>query len=89
MKKRDIGKIILPLGAKLIFDKKAFEDFYHYQSPPLAFPRRYPCIVRRIYHDGGLGGGSVEHQIVYFPSKVNHYDFLIGFKAGVEAMSNA
>jgi hypothetical protein len=71
---------------KLIKSKKEFGDYYYYKSPlkEQDYPKRYPCIVEQIHHDGGLGGCYVEHKITYFPENVDQDSFLRGFIKGRE-----
>lgn len=68
---------------KLIHNRQEFIDFYYYkQSKPDKYPLRYPCIVEQIHQDGGLGGDYVDHQITYFPKRVNKNAFLLGYIKG-------
>jgi len=70
----------------IINSKEGFNQFYHYYNGgkylPKKYPKSYPCICKKEEHDGGLGGCSVAHYVVYIPYLL---DTLEAFLAGLDA----
>jgi len=62
---------------KLVKNDKEFEALYPYtKSNPkkCKHPKRYPCLVRWIEHDGGIGGDYYSCEVIYPPSNGSFID---------------
>jgi hypothetical protein len=78
-----MGEILM----KIINSDEEFEQFYYYKkSKPDKYPAKYPCIVERVYHDGGLGGSQVEHRIFAIPEDAEPLAYLRGMIAYKETV---
>jgi hypothetical protein len=66
-------------------NRQEFEAFYHYAGyKPKVYPEKYPCLVKKVYRDGGLGADYYAHYVTYFPEK-QFNNFEDAFTQGVES----
>lgn len=77
----------------ILHNKKEFEEFYFYNGEieSKEYPNQYPCLCKKIFHDGGINGDYVEHKIMYphncYVSRDMRLCFLAGLKEGMESQS--
>lgn len=67
---------------KLLYSKKDFENFYHYDKKYLkesVYPKEYPCIARKVVCGGGLAGEWIDHKFTYIDKKYDLCSFLAGY----------
>ena len=70
----------MPDNIKIIYNEKEFFDFFQYKTQiNIPYPLLYPCLVEKIYHDGGLMGDHVEHKISYCPENGDFHSFVAGY----------
>ena len=57
---------------KLVKNNKEFDKLYPYsKSDPTKckHPKKYPCLVEWVNHDGGLGGDYYSCEVIYIKRK--------------------
>lgn len=61
---------------KLVKNDKEFDKLYPYtKSNPknCKHPKKYPCLVEWISHEGGLGGDYYSCNVIYLDSRKNSF----------------
>jgi hypothetical protein len=55
----------------IINNKEEYEKFYPYSKDNIKeYPKEYPCVIRKYYHDAGLMGTYWEVDVLYFPKNL-------------------
>jgi len=77
------------MKSHIINDQAEFVKAYHYDEKYAlnSLPDVYPCILLLTNNEGGIGGSSVEHEVIYFPKNVNNNDYFAGFNLALSKFS--